>query len=229
MLTRSKTAILILILLILGIASLPLAAGATTHNLAAEFSTTSNPGNGWSFYSGTNLLDYYGYWSGTGTNAWQLSGDFLPAWFKTPSGGISGLDLVAGDVATHGNYYNSPFSMVVWTSDISGTVTVSGSVWETRNLGRTMDWALYVNGTYEGGGSIGVTHLRDDPITFATGLLSLDVGQTVVLQLFPHGPQSEDFVGVDLNIEANAVPLPGAVGLLGAGLALLAWGRRRLG
>jgi hypothetical protein len=191
---------------------------STSHTLSSEFSSTSNPGNGWGFYHNSDLLSIYGPYPPIG-DVWQWNDPNeynLPIWFQTPSGGYSGYDLQAGEVCTHGGYPDH-LSRVVWTSNMNGNVAVSGSVWQPRQPGysRSMLWELYVNGILKSGGTLTDANNRNNRQTFATGFLPLQVGQTVVMT-FPIAPTSQypDMVGVDLTIMANPVVILPATGLL---------------
>jgi hypothetical protein len=114
-----KTAFKAIVLgvLVLGIVALPLAAGATIYNLAADFSTTINPFDGWSLYAGSNLMNTYVPWGGDApwTSAWSYNSAFSPIWFNHP---YNPLDLLPGEVATYAD--NGP-SRVVWTSDVTAS------------------------------------------------------------------------------------------------------------
>ncbi len=129
---------------------------ATTYDLNANWSDSSNPNGVWTYREGTNSLPHVSAWQG-------LSGDFvtaqpawarnatgssnLPPWFK--SSAVVGLthDWQTGDVVMHStdgfNGIGSGEGNVIWTSPITGTATVSGNTWMGRDIGRGNHWALY--------------------------------------------------------------------------------------
>ena len=121
-------------------------AGSLVADLAADWSDSNNPNpvsfGTWSYLQGASFLPQVSNWNGAGTvaftttqPAWAPSndaGDFLPAEFKARSV-PTGADWQVGDVVVHTtdtvNGGSDGPANFLWTSPISGMVTISGSAW----------------------------------------------------------------------------------------------------
>jgi hypothetical protein len=231
----------------------PTASAASIADLAADWSDTSNPNpvafGTWSYRQGSSLLPEVANWNGANTvgftttqPAWAPSnnaGDFLPGEFKARSV-PSGVDWQVGDVVVHttdtsNGDSNGPANFL-WTSPITGTITISGDVWDARPLtGRDNSWSLLVNGTVvSSGASIDGTD-RANPFLFSKGTggtaaLTEQVvaGSTIDLQITAT-TAAGNFVGVSFTITGSAVPEPssGVLGILASSaLAMTALARR---
>ena len=132
-------------------------------------------------------------------------------------------DWLAGDVIVHStdgfNGIGNGPANVLWTSPIAGLASITGSVWLGRDIGRSVDWSLLINGVAITGGSLssGDPFNRASPFLFSAGSggaaainnLAVSPGNTLEL-LFPTcllGPG--DFVGVNLNLSVVASAVPG--------------------
>lgn len=227
---KSRCRAVIAAFFLLGLLQLPLPAGAVLHNLAAEWSGASYTENNWTVRSASTPASEPILWTDTNPNmsGWKYEPALPLVWFKSTAdnpycyGGGGNLDLLAGDIVTHGGYAGYTAN-VIWTSEVSGQATISGQLWLPRHIGRYMDWNLHLAGTLLAFGAVDVISTRAAPVTFNTGSLSLAMGDVVQLALF-QGASTPDYVGVNLNIEV--VPLPGAAVLLGSALLGL-WGFRR--
>ncbi len=190
-------------------------------DLKSDWSSTANPNGAWSYNVGAssasvmdstwNSSDFAG-----GQPAWR-TGDFIPAWFQRNAASYRRdlpFDLLEGDIGMHGaSRFGGPQANVTWTSptDFSGSVAVTGATWMARDLGREMDWALYLNGDSVASGHLNPSVGRANPSTFN---LSLPIGVGDVLALtFFNGTGGGDFAGVSFSIEGapHVVPAPGAL------------------
>jgi hypothetical protein len=135
------------------VSAAPALATAATWDLASNWSDSVNPNGPWSLNQGTTPLPSVQNFSFGGTAAisqpaWapsNTSGNFLPAFFKAQTT-VQGLDWAVGDVVMHStdtaNGGGSGIANVSWTSPISGAVSVSGNLWEIRDIGRSNTWTL---------------------------------------------------------------------------------------
>lgn len=221
----------------------PSALRAQTWDLAAQWSAVTNPSGPWALRRGVSLLPHVGDFTAVVAgqrNAFAPSaapGNFLPAWFQA-EGTLAGNDWLPGDVIVHSNDPSNGAAPgpanVTWTSAIAGTISVTGGVWRTRDLGRSSLWTLLLNGTALTSGVLqpGDPFTRDDLFSFGAG--SGGVGAVTGIQINPGdvlelrvernaGSPFGDFAGVRLAVVGAAspavVPEPRAVVLLGVGLA----------
>jgi len=196
-------------------------APAVIYDLQADWSDVSNPNGVWSLNGGNSNLVPVADLSTTGIDEWDIPqpgftgqpifGDITPVWFRSTIPLANGNpDFQPGDIVTHTSRPDVPNSNVTWTSDLDGLIDIVGSVWATRELGRSNDWFVYLNdqlltsGTVSSGdpfdranpfpldaGSGGPGPLKNVPVTLD------DVVKLEFQQLYGFG---EDYVGVNLTI-----------------------------
>jgi hypothetical protein len=236
-------------------------ADTVVFNLADQWSNTTNPNGPWTYREGNNALPLVSNYNFGGTipgftpqAAWapsNVSGTFLPVWLKssqtgTPSGFETGA-VLPGDVIVHSNdIFNgngSDIANVIWTSPGAGTIDISGSIWQVRNLGRINNFSVFVGGTLIAAGSIsdGSAFTRSNPLAFASGLLPGDsftgipvsAGEIVELAITKASGAGE-IDGIKWQIDespATVTPEPGRFWLVGLGLGfigMLRWRMKRI-
>ncbi|MBL8823175.1 MAG: PEP-CTERM sorting domain-containing protein [Planctomycetia bacterium] len=186
---------------------------AQTYDLRNDWSDINNPNGVWSYRQGNSVLSSGTYPAGDfdlAQPAWLGSPPAL--WLKTQSNG-SGLDSQIGDVVTHTVPTN--LTNVVWTSPTSGIIDINGGVWMIREIDRSNDWFLRVNGNLLSSGSIasGDIYDRSNPFNFDNGSggllnnLSVNGGDVLELSFQATGDGVGDYVGVELSV-TYAVPEP---------------------
>ncbi|MFN0204920.1 MAG: LamG domain-containing protein [Planctomycetota bacterium] len=199
-------------------------------DLGSDWSDTENPNGTWQYREGTNALPHVNAWGDVFGDefvgdqpAWARTGGgntFLPGWFKSSVPLVDPMqyDFKSGDIVTHstddGNGAGSGAANVLWTSPFTGVVDVSGSVWMTRNIGRSNDWFLYHNSTLLTQGNIasGDPFDRATPMSFSAGGggasvlrdITIAAGDTIRLE-FVKTSQFGDAIGVNLSMSV-AVP-----------------------
>lgn len=194
---------------------------ATTWDVRNDWSDASNPNGVWSYREGGNALPHVAAWQaglGYAQPAWSVGenapSEYLPAWFKA-TGTASGLDWVVGDVVVHttdpANGPSQGNAILKWTSPITATVQMVGSIWLTRDIGRSVAWSLLRNGTPFTGGSVfsGDSFNRNNPMSLGDGTggagvmgnIPVSTGDTIELLLVTtSGNALGDLVGINLKI-----------------------------
>ncbi len=223
-----------------GAFALPSLAFGTIYDLGSEWSDVANPNGHWTLEKNfnspftTTQADFFS--DGSNQVAWADDSypnqAHVPVWFKANR--VRGDDYVVGDIVMHGAVNWRTGSMVtsaVWTSDLNGTATLSGSTWLVRQIGRQMDWGLYKNGNLLTGGRLvgnGSTS-RINQVGFETGsggigslTQSIAMGDRLELR-YTALDELPDLAGV--NFSVDAVPEPTSMAVLGLGV--LALFRRR--
>ncbi len=216
--------------------SVPTVTSQNIYDLKAQWSDASNPNAVWSYNEGLNPLPHVDAWQrnggGWGVNqpGWARSEDGsnrLPFWYKSNGSENFGPDIQAGDIVIHSwdttNGVGNGQGNVTWTSPTAGSITISGSVWSARNIGRTNHWSLTRNGNLLSGADISAANSsRAAPFNFTAGS-----GGAAVLANIPVAPgdviklQVErtsffgDFVGVNFTVtgpQGCTAPPAGMVG-----------------
>ncbi|HUN82701.1 MAG TPA: hypothetical protein VMV81_14445 [Phycisphaerae bacterium] len=214
-----------LLSLLIIIAPAPGATVVNYANLKSDWSNVSNPNAGpfgaWSYTQGGTPLSAISHWAGDGGQtlvgwgpAANAPGDFLPFFFQTtsPYG-----DSEAGDVLIHttdgANGDSNGPAVLLWTSNVTGTVNVIGSLWPPRLIGRLNDYQLSLvrDGTptvLDAGqivedGSIS----RCVPIRFRIPGLTINPGDVLMLQITQNASSPfGDFAGVSLSVSSGNCP-----------------------
>lgn len=198
------------------------AASAQVFNLNADWSETANPNGAWSLLEGANPLPHVASWQSS-LGGWsqpqpgwaesENGNNRLPFFFKSNGSETFARDYLAGDVVCHSwdgsNGSGNGQASAQWTSPGQGSVRVTGGVWLARNIGRAVNWALYVNGARRTGGSLfdGDAYDRANPFLFGAGDggasgakgIIVQPGDAVALRL-ETASISGEFVGIDLTV-----------------------------
>ncbi|MBI4460549.1 MAG: hypothetical protein HY648_10895, partial [Acidobacteria bacterium] len=197
-----------------------------SYDLVSDWSDSSNPNGVWAYREGSNPLPHVNAWESSfgsfsvpqpGWSESENGNNRLPFWFKSNGSETFTHDWQAGDVLVHttdpGNGVGNGIANVTWTSPGNGTVNLSGAVWNGRNIGRSNDWRILVNGSAITGGSLlsGDGHTRASPFNLATGsggssaLFGIPVSANDVIELdLVKTSGAGDFVGV--NFTENFAP-----------------------
>ena len=111
---------------------------------------------------------------------------------------------------------NGP-ARVVWTAPEHGMVTVSGSAWPGRNIGRSNHWTVYLNQTALSDGQLdgGGPYTRSSPFQFADGSggagtlqnITVQTSDQVILEI-DRTSMFGDFVGVNLTVAFLGICYP---------------------
>lgn len=212
-----------LVTLVLALAT---TAVAGIHNLANDWSDAVNPNGPWTLLKSpttpfaVNQPNWYNNawlqhaWADTNTTQLQ----HVPAWIKgTVPPAELGLDAPIGQVYMHGaetDRTGTDTTIARWTSNFTGTATISGTLWNLRHIGRTMAWQLRRNGSTVSSGIItsADSYSSVDPFNMASGsggpgaLSQLVVPGTTIDLVFISTPSNlGDFVGMNFEIQT---PVP---------------------
>lgn len=197
----------------------------TVWDLTDDWSDTQNPNGAWAYESpvGSLLTTHWFDWDPQGccftspqpawANAQWPNFEHEAVWFKTVSPTVV-ADLPVGTVGTHGLAGGPGGTGITWTSPVTGYVQISGGTWLANKVGRSMDWAMFHNGSPLSQASLISSDLftSASPMDFTAGsggadALTVFVNQNDVISL-QYGPPSgfAEFVGVDLRISKPSPP-----------------------
>ncbi len=209
---------------------------AASWNLADDYSTANTAGSAWTFgwessVGGTFTQYDYSYTNGNNSLQWvdsSISSEYsIPTIWKNTSIGGSTIDGVAyGQVSLHPGE-SGQFSVVKWTAISAGTYTVSYSFGEGD--GGWMSYYIVVDGVvYQYWVDDSSTESGTMTLTLAAGgTIEFIVGANIndgYYFLYGNTPLTVTVTGSDTN--ADAVPEPSAMLLLGFGLASLGAARK---
>jgi len=206
------------------------AVGVQVFDLRTNWSDASNPNGTWAYLEGNNPLPFVASWQrllggwSAAQPGWARSEDAntrLPFWYRSNGTETFGPDIQVGDIVVHstdgGNGVGSGLGRVRWTAPARGVVTITGSTWAARDIGRSNTWRLLSGTTTLRTGvvSSGDPYSRANPFQLADGtgsapLTNHTVGcaGTIAFET-ERNTVAGDFVGVNLSIAFTPVPCTG--------------------
>ena len=182
---------------------------AALYDLQTDWSNTINPNGVWSSLvnglpavSGVRGNDTFGP-PGPPT----IWGSGHVGWSQSNGSQSSYLDIQVGDIYGHSAQPSSLPISITWTSPDAGTVQVDGGAWMLRDIGRSIQWTMTLNGnTVEDTGNLfsgdPFSRSAPDAFHFTTPVQPGDVLAFTVVPTSSDG----DYVGV--NFTVTTVPEP---------------------
>ncbi len=217
---------------------------ASIHSLQSDWSDVSNPNGPWSLREGNNPLPHVSDWHlspwGTPQPGWARSGNAgigLPVFLKSNGTEAFGHDWAADQIVVHStdavNGVGSGPANILFTVPEAGTLSVNGGVWIGRDIGRGVDWSIFLNGTLLTHGSVvsGDPFSSSTPLSFSAGSggagavagLNVSTNDLLMLRFDSQNSGGGDFVGIDLGVYIVPTPATGAL----MGIGAIAFARRR--
>jgi hypothetical protein len=208
---------------------------ADIHDLQADWSDTANPNGPWTLRQGNTPLPHVNDWHLAGWTTpqpgWARSenaGIGLPFFFKSVVTDADGHDWATGQIVVHStdsvNGSGSGPANIRFVVPEPGSLTIHGGVWIGREIGRSVSWTLFLNGTALTSGSVssGDPYSSGNPLAFSAGSggsaavtdVHVSVNDSLVLRFNSDNPNAGDFVGIDLRVEINPL-CPADVGTQG--------------
>lgn len=206
------------------------AAGVQIFDLRSDWSDANNPNGSWAYLEGNAPLPFVESWQrnlggwATAQPGWARSEDSnnrLPFWYRSNGSENFGPDIQAGDIVLHTtdalNGAGNGEGRARWTAPARGTVTITGSTWAAREIGRSNTWTLLAGSTVLRTGvvSSGDPYSRANPFPFANGSGTEPItdrpvgcGGTIIFEA-SRNTVPGDFVGVNLTIAFTPVPCTG--------------------
>ncbi len=187
---------------------------AAQYDATADWSSGENPNGVWSYWVG-GALAYPGTRSGDTFSdppgpppIWTVSeGDWTwYGWSKSNgSEAINGWDLAAGDIYGH----TAGTLEIRWTSPMAGPIAVSGGVWAIRDIGRSNNWDVTLNGMPIVSGSVyhGDPYSRANPAPINLSF-KVVVGDVVAFRAWPG---DLDYIALTFSIASAPIEVEVAV------------------
>lgn len=217
------------------------AARGQVFDVAADWNDGVNPNGAWAYRQGNALLGSVASYVPGGFAGPQpayanapIGSGHVPACFKLVAPLGAGWDVIPGDVLMHSrdnaNGGTNGEGSIVWTAPINGSVSIAGSVWISRDIGRSLVWNLRHNGTLltSGGVASGDSYSRANPMALGAGsggpfvlhAIAVNPGDTIAFENLtaPASPYG-DLIAINLGISYGA-PIAAAVSVgVGCGAA----------
>jgi serine/threonine protein kinase len=181
----------------------------TTYDLAADWSDTVNPNGCWTYLlnglpakSGVRGMDPFA--SPGAPNIWG-NNRRCDGWSKSRGTELAKLDIQAGDIYAHTSTKRGAVAFR-WTSPSSGSAEISGGVWALRDIGRSTEWRICLNGAVLVSGiSAGRAQTRSHPEKVQ---LKQFVKGGDAIEFFADQLTNSicDYIGVSLKISLTAEP-----------------------
>jgi len=205
----------------------PTSAEAGVFDLGADWSNASNPNGSWSYLlngapvgSSTRGNDPFSF-----PGPPPIWGDAHVGWSKSIGTESPLWDLQSGDV--YGHPENGAFLSIAWTSPVAETVQASGGLWAIRDIGRSTDWLLLLNGAIIDEGNVfsGDSFSRSNPEVFSY-YGAVEPGDVLELRVLPTvGQPFGDYVATTFAV--TTVPEPFHAVLVSIALIGIAVNRSR--
>ncbi len=200
---------------------LALLAGGIVYDVTQDWSDSMNPNGPWSYLQGTTALPHVDDWEGnsgayTDQGAWAPAAEGnprIPLFMKSNGSETFARDFLAGDIVSHtrddANGTGQGDARLRFTAPATGLYRIDLDVWIGRDIGRSVNWSLVVDGVQRDSGNVasGDGFSRASPDGYA-GSHALEAGDQVDLLLTTQS-QFGDFTGVRLRLEAFGIDVDG--------------------